>query len=307
MNIKNLKLYGSFLLLSTNILLNSNNVVAKENINKNIEIELNDEVSDKVKKYSDIYELNYKVIEDKLKNVINMNYYIYLNDNFNLELTNKMIYSNIDLMKANSILTKELKSADLSWQYENTINHEKYTSLDQAILNSVIDIKYNYSNYEINESDLYNFSSYDKEEEGYGFTYYELDNYLDSDDKTDYLINKIIEYSEILGVNPKVSLSISMTECGKNLDSSMLIGQNNFGGMLGYSYSNIDRGIIAFIYMLKNNYNLTMDSDLNSLSNIASTYCTDAGHWMHLNNDNYYYIENNYMDDIKEVEKTLKK
>lgn len=161
-----------------------------------------------------------------------------------------------------------------NWNHNYGIYENKYENKELAILSTVRDIYKNPEKYDLTKEDLETNKEYEPDE------YYE---------------DLLAYYSELLGVNKEIALSISYAECGSNLDSSNFLNNNNPAGLGPYNYyNNIEHGTIEYVFFLKNCCGCTEESDISFFYNIGSAYCSsENNHWINMTTSFY----NNILDD----------
>lgn len=193
--------------------------------------------------YSNVFELDSKVIINKLQELTN---------NFEYEWTNDYKELNIYNQDLNYIDEKELITLLL-----------------------IRDISNNPENYGLDSENIK------------GEPYEQTENHED--------IN--LKYSKLFGIDPKIPLSITYAECSWELNSNMYINDHNPAGAVGYSYDNIEVGIIKHIMNLVDNYDYCDLESSDFFYQAQKKYCPDNdGSWISHNleyynnlSDNYYY------------------
>ncbi|MBP3461866.1 MAG: glucosaminidase domain-containing protein [Bacilli bacterium] len=183
-------------------------------------------------------------------------------------------------------------------EYTNNFNSEKFIndneiydygisfdSKEQSIIYFIKDIDMNYSKYGFDESV-----------------------FVDSDYVPTMECEEMVEkYSEIFGIDKRISMSIIYTESHYTLSSKNFNERNNPAGA-GYTYyGNLEEGIIYHIINLKNNYSNYSLDNISFYSEAQSKYCPDNdGSWITLNEyyyqvltEDYYYYLNLRIEDEK--------
>lgn len=153
--------------------------------------------------------------------------------------------------------------------YSNyTIGNTTYPNLHEAIFFTVLDIVYNPSKYNYTSEELKSNVDWDTELTAEELTYI---------------------FSEYFDINPFFALSIEYTECGSDMSSQDWIQNNNPAGIGPHNvFRNKATGIIYLCYLLHNTYHIEINSGINELNNMASTYCTSqTGNWISLTNEFY--------------------
>lgn len=168
-----------------------------------------------------------------------------------------------------------------NWNQNYGVYENKYENEELAILSTVRDISKKPEKYNLTKEELETNKEYETNE------YYE---------------DLLAHYSELLGVNKEIALSISYTECGSNLDSSNFLNNNNPAGLGPYNYyNNIEHGTIEYVFFLKNSCGCTKESDISFFYNLGPSYCPGGSdHWIsmttsfysNISNDYYYYAYN---------------
>lgn len=134
---------------------------------------------------------------------------------------------------------------------------------------------------------VYNSPDYSKEEVRTGKTY-----------KVTLYPEELIEkYSEIRGIDKRIPLSISCTECKEPIQTDWNYRTNgNPAGIGGDMYlGNAEMGVIYFIDMLCDNYGVDKNTGPEVFERIAKTYCPPNWQfWTGMTNDIYSEIENDY-------------
>ena len=115
----------------------------------------------------------------------------------------------------------------------------------------------------------------------------------------------IYHYSEILGIDPEIALSISYAECGTDLDSSNYRNNNNPAGLGPFmKFHNKEEGIIYYTFLLRDSYKLKEEDNSEFFDCIAGTYCPDdPGHWIKLTSGIYNNVKDDYLfynEELKE-------
>ena len=162
--------------------------------------------------------------------------------------------------------------------YEDyTLDGTTYPNLHEAIFFKVLDIVYNPGKYDYNTEELKSNIDWDTELKAEELTYI---------------------FSEYFDINPFFAMSIEYTECGGNMDSYDWTYNNNPAGIGPHNkFRNKATGVIYLCYLLKNSYNIDINSGINELNNMASTYCTSGTDtWIRLTNGFYNELtENGYL------------
>lgn len=187
-------------------------------------------------------------------------------------------FSNIYIVDENIVLNKfrelTLNFSNYNWKHDYAIYDYKYENEELAILSIVRDISKNPEKYDLTLEELKVNCEYET---------------------TDYYEDLLSHYSELIGVNKEVALSISYAECGSNLDSSNFLNNHNPAGLGPYNYyDNIEQGVIEYVYFLKNTCNCSIDSDQSFFYKIGPSYCTiGTENWISMTTSFY----NNIIDD----------
>ena len=152
------------------------------------------------------------------------------------------------------------------WCHEHYINGISYKNEDLAILETVRDIYYNPSKYNL--------------------TYEEIQS--DYEYITSKCHEELIEkYCNIVGVNKEIALAISYTECGPNLNSYNYYARNNPAGLGPHDvFLNIEQGICEYAFRLRDTYGVKEDSTNAILPYMG--YCKSGGDWV--GSVEYYYF-----------------
>lgn len=189
------------------------------------------------------------------------------------EINREVVYNKI------AELTNDFK--DYPWTHLFMINGVSYKNTEQAILYTVRDIYRNPSNYNLESEDL----KRDVE--------YETDTYCE---------DLVLKYCDLLDVNKEVAMAICYAECGSNLNSYNYINNHNPAGIGPYNYyKNIEHGVIEYIFLLKNGYGCTLDTNSSFFYTMGPIYCTEGyENWISMTNsyynnllvDYYYYAYN---------------
>lgn len=134
-----------------------------------------------------------------------------------------------------------------------------------------------------------------KNPEKYNLTYEDLETNFEYE-TNEYYEDILAYYSELLGVNKEIALSISYAECGSNLDSLNFLNNNNPAGLGPYNYyNNIEQGTIEYLFFLKNNCGCTNESDESFFYKIGPSYSGgDGSYWINLTMNFYNNVSNNY-------------
>ncbi|MCR5787552.1 MAG: hypothetical protein K6G37_00435 [Bacilli bacterium] len=184
------------------------------------------------------------------------------------ELNSEIIYN-----KINEIINLDLES----WTILNKLNGVEYKSKDEAILRTVYDIYQNPSKYALDNNSI-------KSNKGY-----ELSNY-----KPEELVYK---FSTVLDVNPQIALAIAYCECGYKLNSYNFVNKHNIGGIRGnggfVKFKNEAYGIFKYVLMLRNGYNVTIESGIDKIVSMAQKYCGGSQHWISVVSNYYNDLNNN--------------
>ena len=164
---------------------------------------------------------------------------------------------------------------DLEYKYIYKINNKEFDNMELAILDTVRDIASNPESYYLTYEDI--------------ITDYEYETDKCGEDILKY-------YSNLIGINEYAALPIMYEECCTDLSSSAYLYDNNPAGMgPGYSYKNIEVGIIEYIYLLKDYYGFTENTTDSAYGSIGSVYCTSGTEGWIANTDSFYYdIADNY-------------
>lgn len=135
-----------------------------------------------------------------------------------------------------------------------TVDNTRYVNLHEAIFFEVLDIVYNPGKYGYNNDDLKS----------------------NKDWKTDLSAEELtFIFSEFFDINPFFVQVIEYTECGTRMDSYDYLENNNPAGIGPHNkFRNKATGIIYLCYILKENYNITTESEEDDLIRISGTYCT---------------------------------
>ena len=159
---------------------------------------------------------------------------------------------------------------------DTNVNGIQYGSSEEAILSFVYDIYFNSKQYGISRNDIIN----------------PISNY----EMTSSLEETILRYSNLLGIDYEIALSISYAECGVEADSHNYLVNNNPAGIGPHmKFANKEVGIIYYCFMLKNKYNLTPKNDENFFGKVANIYCKEnPKHWINLTNGIYSNVQGNY-------------
>ena len=172
-------------------------------------------------------------------------------------------------------VTPNYNSSNYDYEYTYKINDKEYKDIEVAILDTVRDISKHPENYDLTYEDVY--------------TDYEYSTGACGEDILKY-------YCDLLEINEYAALPIMYEECYKDLSSSAYVNQNNPAGMgPGYSYKNIEVGIIEYVYLVKKSYGFTEDTNNSVYNRIGSIYCTSGTEgWISNTNSYYYDIADNY-------------
>ena len=197
-----------------------------------------------------------------------------------------------------------------SWSNLNCIDEVEYSSMEEAIIETIIDISRNPNNYSISENTLNQingvFTGLCRKEEKVS------ENDISSVSENDIKLTKelidngdeyipelsaeemVEKYATIFGVNKEVAMSICYAECGTDMGSYNYLAKNNPAGLAGMSFKNKEIGIIYYISLLKNSYGATEISDEIFLERIASKYCEIPQHWLSLTKPIYRNLTTDY-------------
>lgn len=134
-----------------------------------------------------------------------------------------------------------------------------------------------------------------KNPEKYNLTYEDLETDFEYE-TNEYYEDVLADYSELLGVNKEIALSISYAECGPNLDSANFLENNNPAGLGPFNYyNNIEHGIIEYLFFLKDTCGCTKESDESFFYRIGPSYSSgDGSHWISLTTSHYKNIITDY-------------
>lgn len=164
--------------------------------------------------------------------------------------------------------------SNYDWNYGYGIDENKKKNQEIELLTIVRDIYKNPEKYDLKREDL----GTDKEYE-----------------PNEYCEDLVLYYSELLGVNKEIAMSIVYAECGNELNSSNYLNNNNPAGMGPHNYyNNIEHGVIEFIFLLKNSYGCILETDASFFYTMGPIYCT-VGYDNWINNTLGYY--NNLIED----------
>lgn len=156
----------------------------------------------------------------------------------------------------------------------NILNGTEYENMHEAVFFTILDIVYNPGKYDLNGESIRTYKTFETELTAEELTYI---------------------FSDYFDINPFFAMSIEYTECGSNMDSYDWIYNNNPAGIGPHNqFRNKATGIIYLCYLLKNNYNIDINSDIDDLNNMASTYCTSqTQNWINLTNEFYNELTEN--------------
>lgn len=187
-----------------------------------------------------------------------------------------------------------------SWENDNCLNGEYYDSKEQAIAMTIADI----SNYPAD----YGFDEYELATEDYELNQYEPE-------------ELIYKFSDVIGINPYIALSIAYGESGTRLNSDNFEIRHNVGGLRRRSgdphpatswglaiYKNEAEGLYRFVEILHDNFFVDKDSGIERIRAMSYSYCEDANYWYNLVGSiyynmteygyDYYYNTYNYSRDL---------
>ena len=196
-----------------------------------------------------------------------------------------------------------------AWENNNVLAGTEYDTKEQAIARLIADIS--------NFPEDYGFDGDELASESY-----ELDSY-----EPEELIYK---FSDVIGVNPYIALSIAYGESGTRLDSYNFQTRYNVGGLRRRSgdphpatswgleiFKNEAEGLYRFVTILHDNFFVDEDSDYDRIVAMSSSYCEDGAYWRGLvgslyinlvdNGYSYYYDNYSYERDLiypEEVDNT---
>lgn len=166
-----------------------------------------------------------------------------------------------------------------------TIDNTKYVNLHEAIFFQILDIVYNPGKYGYNNDDLKSNKDWETD--------------LSAEELT-------FIFSEFFDINPFFVQVIEYTECGTRMDSYDYLENNNPAGIGPHNkFRNKATGIIYLCYILKENYNITTESEEDDLIRIAPIYCTNGTeNWKNnscefyakMTKDGYLYYAKKYND-----------
>lgn len=201
---------------------------------------------------------------------------------------NEMIafYSNVfqlnDVIVGNKIY-ELIELEEDAWDKENTLNGNTYDSKEQAIARVIADMSNYPEDYELSdiEVDEYKLDQYEPEE-------------------------LIYKFSDVIGVNPYIALSIAYGESGTKLDSYNFETRHNVGGLRRRSgdphpatswglaiYKNEAEGLYRFITILHDNFFVDKDSGIDRINAMSYSYCEDSAYWRGLVGSLYYNLTSN--------------
>lgn len=199
------------------------------------------------------------------------------------ELNEEVVFEKIKRLTGNfkywkkSVPTVNEEKTGIEYKYIYELNDKEYYNLEVAILETVRDIS--------------------KNPEYYNLTYEDINS------EYEYTTNKSGEeilkyYCDLEEINEYAALPIMYEECYTDLSSDAYLYDNNPAGMgPGYSYKNIEVGIIEFVCLMKydNLYKFDEKTDNSVYNRIGSVYCTSGTDgWISHTNEFYYGIEDNY-------------
>ena len=172
------------------------------------------------------------------------------------------------------------------WEHHAYIDSKSYDNRQIAIIYTIKEMYYNPSKYGFTKEEIL-----------------EKNNYTPITSPEE-LIEK---YSNIIGIDKKIPLSICYSECGSDTSSYNFVVRNNPGGLGSLSFENKEMGIIYFVILLKDGYGCTLDSDTSFLSRSAKKYCPpNPEHWTSMASTFYYNLEKNYYFYAPDVEEKIK-
>ena len=172
------------------------------------------------------------------------------------------------------------------WEHHAYIDNKSYDNIQIAIIYTIKEMYYNPTKFGFTKEEII-----------------EKNNYTPTTSPEE-LIEK---YSNIIGIDKKIPLSICYSECGSDTSSYNFMVRNNPGGLGNLSFENKEMGIIYFVILLKDGYGCTLDSDTSFLSRSARKYCPpNPEHWTGMASSFYYNLEKNYYFYAPEVEEQIK-
>lgn len=192
-------------------------------------------------------------------------------------------YSKVFELDVDTVYSKLIELSNQNWykwNYQNILCGYKYKTKEEAIARLVCDINNNPEDYGLSQSQI-------KSSNGY-----ELNEYI-----TEELVYK---FCDVLGVNPNIAMAIGYTESGRNLSSGLYIHRHNIGGVMGShgfaKYKNEATGLFLFVKMLKDKYDVNIDSGNDKVNSMARRYCPDGGQWQSMVKNIKSELENNGFD-----------
>ena len=172
-----------------------------------------------------------------------------------------------------------------AWENNNVLAGTEYDTKEQAIARLIADIS--------NFPEDYGFDGDELASESY-----ELDSY-----EPEELIYK---FSDVIGVNPYIALSIAYGESGTRLDSYNFQTRYNVGGLRRRSgdphpatswgleiFKNEAEGLYRFVTILHDNFFVDEDSDYDRIVAMSSSYCEDGAYWRGLVGSLYINLVDN--------------
>ena len=214
--------------------------------------------------------------------------------------TNNIIYAKDNMSTATDANKDEKKSiSELITYYSNVFDIDEsamYDKLDYLLFecegNSIenvdeayiIDIAYN----------LYRGNEYNCNNAGKGY---------EPELAPEELIEK---YADIMGTNKYLAAAIMYGECTRPVEQDYNYSVNgNPGGLGSEVFPNGEAGIIRYMYVLRDGYGITKDSDDSILAIMAPIYCPpNSDDWLYRDSSIYWELINNgfYTRATKEVQ-----
>lgn len=183
------------------------------------------------------------------------------------ELTNDLTKLEI----VNITLNENLSNYEMNVEYG--IGENGYQNEELALFYTVRDISRNPGNYNLNSDDI-------------------IGDKYENDECFEDLLK---EACELIGVDEKNALAISLHECGGDLGSSNFRNNNNPAGLGPHNYyKNIAVAVYEYAIVLKEGYHCTKDSDASFFDRIGHVYCQDGSNWAGMVKDFYYNITDDY-------------